>query len=122
MGCAAALVGCGPGDKRDTVPVTGTVLLDGAPLEQGSVVFDPADGQGTPGSAAVEDGAFTAQVEPGPKIVRFSATQTSAEKDQYGEPISKSLIPDRYNGRSELKATIEPDGPNDLPAFELKGK
>ncbi len=122
VACASASAGCGGDDKRPTAPVTGAVLLDGKPLESGSIVFDPADGQGSPASAAIEQGKFSGQVEPGSKIVRISATVTTGEKDQYGEPVSKSLVPDRYNGTSKLKADVKADGPNELPPFELKSK
>jgi len=54
LGCLA-LAGCGGGVP--TVPVEGTVTLDGAPMENVRVNFAPVGGQGTagPGSSGLTD-------------------------------------------------------------------
>lgn len=41
---AAATVGCSDEEKLDTVPVTGTVTLNGTPVEGAQVTFVPVDG------------------------------------------------------------------------------
>src|SRR5437660_1614514 len=48
------LSGCG--DKR--VPVKGTVTLDGKPVAEGSITFQPADGVGPGTGGKIKDGHY----------------------------------------------------------------
>ena len=58
LSCGAVLVGCGY-RRPVRIPTTGTVLLDGEPVAQASLVFLPADG-GRPAMAqSDENGQFT---------------------------------------------------------------
>jgi hypothetical protein len=69
-------------------------------------VFDPVDGIGTSAMGAIQNGEYTAEVPEGEKIVRISAVRTTTEKDQYGELITESYIPDKYGAESQLKKTV----------------
>lgn len=60
----------------------------------------------------IENGQFTAEVPPGEKILRISAVRETGEKDQYGEVITESYIPAKYNVESNLKKTVEANGEN----------
>ncbi len=106
------LPSCGRSGKVATYPVTGSVTLGGKSIEKGSIVFDPADGHGTSAMGAIENGQFTAEVPAGEKILRISAVRTSTEKDQYGELITESYVPEKYNSDSELKRTVKPNEEN----------
>lgn len=125
---AAALLaatGCG-GPAADysalgLVNVSGTVTLDGSPLEGATVVFEAADGQF---SSGVTDagGRYTLRIDsdhtgvtPGEKIVRVTSRPLSEEWGEEGEenggeaagggpPPEK--IPARYNRESELRLTV----------------
>lgn len=114
--------GCGGGAAKDapeTVTISGKVTFDGKPLETGSITFDSADGQSKPVGTGIENGAYSVDAPFGPKTVRISATRVTEEKDQYGELISESYIPDKYNGESELKAEVTPAGPHEFD-FDLE--
>ncbi|MBI1249318.1 hypothetical protein GC197_15915 [bacterium] len=104
--------GCTQSDKPPTYKVTGTVTYDGKPVESGSIVFDPADGMGQSAMGGIENGKITADVPAGEMIVRISAVRTSEKKDQYGEAITESYIPDKYNQASQIYETVKPDGDN----------
>jgi len=54
------LVGCGSvADRLPTAAVSGTVTLDGDPLENGNVTFVPQDGSGRPATGMIQsDGSF----------------------------------------------------------------
>jgi len=59
-----ALVGCGPADDiGPTLPVSGTVSIDGKPLEEGAVLFVADDSKGNKAKvscqSAVKSGSFT---------------------------------------------------------------
>lgn len=115
-------LGCSGGTDGPTMhPVKGTVTLDGTPLAEGAIVLDPSDGSGTPVMGGVKDGSFTLEAPAGNKIVRFSASKVTDEEDEYGEKISISLVPDKYNGTSELTVTIA-EGENTIGPFELKSE
>jgi hypothetical protein len=53
--------------------VTGTVTLDGRPLESGLIRFVPTDGQTATADATIANGQFTATVPVGEKRVSISA-------------------------------------------------
>jgi hypothetical protein len=101
--------------------VRGTVKLDGQPLASGAIVADPAEPGGLPAQGGIVDGAFEFEATPGAKIIRISSTEATSEKDEYGEPISRDLIPARYNSASELKETVSDSGETTW-SFDLKSK
>ncbi|HEX3599585.1 MAG TPA: hypothetical protein VHU84_05545 [Lacipirellulaceae bacterium] len=52
-----AIAGSGCDRNPTRVPVSGTVLIDGAPLKQGNIKFVPKDGR--PSTGKISDGRFT---------------------------------------------------------------
>ncbi len=114
-----ATLGCNASDGPRKYPVTGTVTYAGEPIESGSVVFDPVDGEGPSAMGGIENGVLSAEVTAGEKVLRISAVRTLDKKDQYGEAITESYIPAKYNGDSQIRETISADGENKL-AIDLK--
>ncbi len=57
------LVGCGTAEGLSgSVPVTGTVTIDGSPLEEGTVGFAPKNpAVGQPATGQIKDGKFSMQ-------------------------------------------------------------
>lgn len=120
------IVGCSGGldDAPDLFPVSGTVTLDGNPLEKGNIVFEPADGLGRPDGAAIENGKYSLTCTQGEKIVRITATKEVPAEGGGDIPDYISIIPEKYNEKSELKASIKAesgDGANPNN-FELTSK
>ncbi|MCC9609716.1 hypothetical protein LOC68_03805 [Blastopirellula sp. JC732] len=105
------LQGCS-GSTKNTYPVTGTVTYKGEPIEQGTIVFDSVDGATMAAMGEIVNGQIKAEAPPGDKILRISAVRTKSEKDQYGEQITESYIPAKYNGDSTIKKTVSADGEN----------
>lgn len=97
--------------------VSGTVTLEGQPLEKGSIVFDPADNKGTPVQGGIENGKFEFEAPAGDKKVSISAVRETGEKDQYGSAISESIVPAKYNADTTLTAKVTEAGPN---TYEFK--
>lgn len=108
------LLGCTASEEHPKYPVTGTVTYAGQPIETGTIVFDPVNGEGPSAMGGIENGKIQAEVTTGEKIVRISAVRTLEKKDQYGEPITESYIPEKYNGTSKLRETVTADGANEL--------
>ncbi len=122
------LIGCGGGEQgAPTVKVSGKVTFDGAPLEKGTITFEPSNDKGGPSSAAIQSGAYTADVELGPKRVRFSAVKVLGKKKVYEgsadspeEDITEQLIPDKYNAASNESYTVKAAASD--ANFDLKSK
>jgi hypothetical protein len=137
-GLALSIVGCG-GAEADTRPhqaISGEVTLDGAPLQQGQITFEPkskADGVGA--FSKISDGRFSVSRNEGPVpggyFVRIEAIDPSTvpataprkpgEPKQFDPPSPKSLIPAQYNTETELDAEVKADSSNTYK-FELSSK
>ena len=111
--------------------VEGTVTLDGRPLEQGAIQFNPISGTTSPTAGAeVVNGKYAIAAAGGPLAGKFTVQITAVGQtgrkirdlrtnemvDEYGE-----CLPARYNSQSELTATVSEEGPNRFD-FALKSK
>ncbi|WP_442482543.1 carboxypeptidase regulatory-like domain-containing protein [Aeoliella sp. SH292] len=113
-----SLTGC---SRTDTFPlgsVSGTVTLDGKPLPDAFVNFQPVGG---PGSTAITDdqGRYslnTIDGEPGAviglhKVTIYSAHSTeAASEDESIVRTPKEIIPDKYNYDSKLTFEVPAGG------------
>jgi hypothetical protein len=133
IGLAAS--GCsGSGDDLPREPVSGTVTLDGQPLANGSIQFNPMtqSGSAVSGGATIQNGRFSIAREnglvPGTYRVAIYSAGSSGAQSKSASPGSgrgadrpKELIPDKYNANSELKAEIKKGGASDLK-YDLQSK
>lgn len=115
------LPGC---DKKvEKAAVSGTVSLDGEPVKDGQVSFEPVQGaSGKMKFGIVVDGKYSIPEEyglvPGEYLVRITgnrATGKKAEPDAFLDgsqgvsmEIMEQYIPPQFNTGSELKVQIEP--------------
>jgi len=112
------IVGCGGGGP-ERCKVTGTVTLDGQPLETGEVLFLPADGQGPSDACQIVAGSFEGEVAPGSKKVEITATKEVPPAEAGGMPDYINLVPAQYNTQTTLTADIKDGG--EALTFELEG-
>jgi hypothetical protein len=138
LGCLAPLAfclllcGCGGGESYELVTVSGRVTLDGEPLANVRVGFQPASGKADPGpgSAGVTeaDGRYTLRVVsasnkkgavPGKHIVRMSVVSEQDSADDADTSMSSSLPPGAGNGSLSFEVPV--DG-TDGADFELTSK
>lgn len=65
---ALAVAGCGNSDYGNRLPITGTVTVNGQPLDiKATIYFDPVDGgQGIGSMGGIADSKFSIPVESGP--------------------------------------------------------
>ena len=130
------LIGCsGSADELPREAVTGTVQLDGQPLNDGSIMFMPAVGQtgaATPGGSSIRGGRFSIGVEngliPGNYKVSINSPSRAADRAKPAAPASgkaaelpKELIPKKYNSNTELVAEVKKGGPNNFD-YSLESK
>ena len=104
--------GCGKGggSSRPTVAISGKVVFAGQPLDDATITFDPADGKGAPASARIDKGAYSANVQTGPKVIRIASNRTSPEVVTSATPAQatiKEAVPDIYNAKSTLKKEVQ---------------
>jgi hypothetical protein len=114
----AALSGCGSSMSE----VTGTVTLDGQPLQAGrtiraTVTFEPAASRGTVAVGTLDDqGKFRLAtgsqhgVVPGEYLVACSVTEIIPPKDPAGTPTGRAVSDPKFaNARtSGLRYKVEP--------------
>jgi len=109
---AALVVGCsGGGDYGD---VSGTVTYDGTPVEDGQIKFEPADGKGQTGGAAIKGGKYAAtKVSVGKMKVSVSGSKVTGKKKMYPTPdspempITSEYLPAKYNDKTELTFDVK---------------
>lgn len=121
--CCVAFAGCAP--KDGLVPVKGTITLDGAPIEKGTVNFAPKGGPGTAAGGAIVNGKYEARVSPGKMAVTIYAQKAEKIENPTQEQIERGIteitvdvVPAKYNRASTLEVDIV-EGQKDTVDFEL---
>ncbi|MBN1911319.1 MAG: hypothetical protein JW818_16370 [Pirellulales bacterium] len=121
-----------PGCSEGRYPVQGAVTFDGKPIDEGTITFEPADGQGPTTGARIVAGKYELTGDsaawPGKKTVRIIAVRKTGRKvrDEFsasGAMIDEvqRYIPDIYNTNSTLSCEVTPDGLNQID-FHLKSR
>ena len=126
-----ALPGCGDSTIDKRAEVSGTVQLDGKPVESGAIGFVPIEGNSGPSAgAAITNGSYRVDRKQGPPIgkvrVEFNGLKRTGKKvqgkfgggkteDEFGE-----LFPAQFNVQSNVVRELQP-GTNSID-FDLKSK
>jgi hypothetical protein len=128
---AVALVvvlACGcSGSSPQRAPVSGTVKVDGRPLERGVITFIPVEGTQGPGAGGeITDGEFALDQAAGAvvgtnRIEIRGFRKTGRKINVMGSTIDEEIqaVPAEYNDKSTLTRPIN-DGANGLD-FDLPG-
>ena len=117
--------GCG-GDGIGRVEVSGKVTLDGQPLSEGAILFQPI-AEGPSAGGTIQDGRFTIERADGPAseeyrvdIVAYRPTGRQIPDADFPGKMTdelKQVIPNRYNADTELTVNVSAEGNNH---FEFK--
>lgn len=109
--CLGWTAGCG-GDRLPLGRVTGTVTLDGEPLERAEIVFQPEDGR--PSYAKTDSqGSYELMFgadQPGAQIGRHRVMITTFDvitEDEENPLEIPERLPDRYHRNSELVEEVQ---------------
>jgi hypothetical protein len=121
------VLGCG---DRTRAPISGTVTLDGQPLEKGSILFVPMDGAtGTATGGEIENGHYQlsgkACAAVGWNRVEIRSPKNTGKQIQYAPGTTPSmeviqLVAPRFNAKSSLKTEIKPEA--NTADFEVASK
>lgn len=105
VACGGCFRSAGP----ELAPVTGTVTLNGKPLDRATIMFQPASGRPSFGTSDT-DGKYSMRytierlgVMPGSNIVSI----TSVVENDQGERVRGELLPRKYHSQTELRAEVE---------------
>ena len=115
-GCAGSAA-----DRTPRAAVSGSVTVDGQPLERGVVMFDPQNGT-VPTTLDVVNGKFAGEAPVGKNRVEISAPREVAmegAEDDDGAKVQEETLPAEYNAESTLTKDVTEGGPNTFD-FELK--
>jgi len=102
-------VGCG-GPAVSTV--TGTVTVDGQPLKEGLIRFEPTGPNARPTDVPILDGKYTVTLLPGEAKVSIRANKVVGKTKMYDTPDSPTvdktveLIDAEFNDNSTLRLTV----------------
>jgi len=111
MAALVCLAGCGGPEHPDVGRVSGVVTLDGQPLAEATVMFQPTQGRASIAttdsagkySLTYLDGVPGALLGSHKVIIR---TEVPGEDGQ--PPIVKEKLPKRYHAQTELTAEVKP--------------
>ena len=99
-------------NPRGLVPLQGKVTINGISVKAGSINFRPMGNQEHIGASAapIIGGNYSIPAAkgamPGEYRVEIFASEDTGQVDSEGMPISRSLIPTKYNDNSELTITV----------------
>jgi hypothetical protein len=127
----SVLAGCAAADRAE---VSGSVTVDGEPVKEGSISFEPAPGnKGPQAGAIIKDGKYHIPAASGPapgknvvKLLAFRETERQVQ-DPTGKPGALTrqrvpLFPEEYNSQSTLFREVQPGSNTFDFHVELKGK
>lgn len=116
----SALPGCGSG-LPPLVPVSGTVTVNGRPLEDGFLYFKTIE-TGFLERADIKDGKFEGKAHVGSRRVEVYATRPKRVTiDGKEVDVPDNFIAPAFNTESTLVAEVTPAGPNQF-TFDVKKK
>jgi hypothetical protein len=117
------LAGCGPTNPH-IAPVNGTVTLDGQPVNEARLIFQP-EAVGSPSYGFTDqNGRYELGYKRGVSGALIGWHKVSIKMDvevvgQAGKiVVRRQAIPERYNDNSELRREVEP-GKANVFNFEL---
>jgi hypothetical protein len=125
VGLLLAAVGCT--ERRDYVPVSGRVTLDGKPMAGGGVAFEPVAPEGKRDSLAFgsygatdADGRFTLVGLKGDRGAAVGPHRVAIRKPKKPGSAAEGgeLLPAKYNVDTELTFVVPPTG-TDQANFDL---
>jgi hypothetical protein len=136
IACLAGLglwAGCS-GDSSGRYAISGTVKLDGAPLDKGNISFQPVEGGLTSSGAVISQGEYSIPRDKGLPVGKYRV-EINAAGAGGGNPTAadaapgdappppKELIPAEWNESSTHTIEVKKEGPFVFP-FEIatKGK
>lgn len=121
--CCLLLFGCSD-QYAGRMAVEGNITLEGQPLSDATIIFEPLAGQDTTAGGAVAEGEYKIERKSGLKpgkyrvVITAGDGKTPASPEEAGAPggstniVSVDRIPPEYSDRSQQTVEVTKDGPN----------
>ena len=111
-----AAAGCDSGPAEpEMADVSGTVMYDGQPIDEGSITFAPSDG-GVPRAIPIKGGKYEGEAPVGMNRVQIGSyrTEPNPNPDAPGAEatVTINIIPAKYAAESREERAVTADGPN----------
>ena len=104
---AFALSAASCSSNNPLITISGNVTLDGAPVQDGDILFTPTDAQFGSEAAKIKDGVYQANLRPGQSKVQIRASRpVPGKKGPMGEQLIEDYIPPKYNDQSNLSIDV----------------
>jgi len=122
--CLCLLAGCTGKKVEKMVAVSGTVKLDGKPLDDGTITFvgDPGT---QPHNLTITNGAFNGEVRVGKVKVEIRAYETKkapATATGGATETKDNYLPEKFNTKTTLTAEVSEAGALTPNTFEVSKK
>lgn len=121
--------GCGEGNPLGRHEISGSVTLNGQPLDHGTIEFNPAAmGDGVQTGGVIADGRYEIAEAQGLPPGKYKVVISSAGPGKAPVPIdfpgdapppSPERIPAKYNAQTELTVDVTPES-DGIYNFDLK--
>jgi hypothetical protein len=109
-----ALTGCGADGLSE---VSGTVKVDGQPLDKGAITFFPMDGKAATTGGAIASGKYSVRVPAGTMKVTISAPQFLRKKKLYPDnpnspemDVNEERLPAKFSDHQKTELRLEVNG------------
>jgi len=118
------LAGCQSAIEKASV--SGTVTLNGEPVQVGTISFEPTDPAAPSASAEIHDGRFSVESPVGNRRVAIMAYRQAKGLGPDGKPYQEQYLPAKYNLESDRYFEVEPEPMTNqkfdltIPESELK--
>jgi len=104
---ALALSAASCSSENSLITIGGSVMVDGAPLPDGDILFTSADPQFGSEAAKIKDGVYQATVRPGQSKVQIRASRpVPGKKGPMGEQLIEDYIAAKYNDQTTLSIDV----------------
>lgn len=123
--CCLPLLGCSGGASTGTV--SGKVMVDGQPVTEGTISFNPVDGESPTSGGSIKDGAYSVPNVPAvaQKVV-ISAPKVTGSRPAYpNDPNSPQIkttaetLPKKYSDPALTELTLDVKAGNNSKDFTL---
>ena len=110
------VIGCKPPNPDGRLAITGTVAVNGTPIQEGAIAFEPSGSPAvkTPSGAAIINGKYSIPADKGlvagEYTVRIHGSRNTGkvdESDPMKPVIYEQLVPEKYNTFSKEKVTVD---------------
>lgn len=130
---ALLTAGCSQDDGMNRKPLSGTVTVDGTPIPNGSISFEPLSSGGLGSGAMIQSGKYSIEqkdgLPPGKYRVRitgndgkqFASSPGTLPGDEDMPAETKELVPAEWNASSDKDIEVTDGGPNQFD-FPIKSE